>query len=146
MKRFALVLVLALSAACTRTAPAADAPPQGESAAARWEAQGLRSYRFDFERHCFCVREATEPVTITVRDGAVAEVRSRRTGAVVPPSENVAWPTLDELLRQVAEAEASGTEARVRYHESGYPAEIEIGSLAADAGVRFTVANLVPVR
>lgn len=146
MNRFALVLVLALSAACTRTAPAGDGPPQGESPAARWEAQGLRSYRFDFERHCFCVREATEPVTITVRDGAVAEVRSRRTGAVVTPSENVTWPTVDELLRQVAEAEASGTEARVRYHESGYPAEIEIGSLAADAGVRFTVASLVPLR
>lgn len=146
MRRLALLLALAAAAACARPAPAPDGSAQGEMPLARWEAQGLRSYRFDLERQCFCVEEAREPVTVTVRDGAVAEVRSRRTGTVMTPSGSVTWPTVGELLRQAAEARALGTEARVRLDPSGYPAEIEIGSLAADAGVRYTVANVVPLR
>lgn len=146
MNRLALLLALAAATACAPSPPAGGGPAQEGTPEARWEAQGLRSYRFDLERQCFCVAEAREPVTVTVRDGRVAEVRSRRTGATVPPSESLTWPTVDELLRQVAEARAAGMEARVRWHAAGYPAEVEIGSLAADAGVRYTIANLVPLR
>ena len=146
MKRLALLVLLAAAAACTRPEAPAAGPAQGGATLARWEAQGLRSYRFDLDRHCFCVETAREPVTVTVRDGRVAEVRSRRTGATMQPTANLSWPTVSELLRQVDEARAAGTEARVEFHASGYPTEVEIGSLAADAGIRYNLANLVLLR
>ncbi len=146
MKRIAMLVLLAAAAACTRPVVPAAGPAQGGTTQARWEAQGLRSYRFDLDRHCFCVENAREPVTVTVRDGRVAEVRSRRTGAVMQPSEGISWPTVSELLRQVDEARAAGTETRVEFHASGYPTEVEIGSLAADAGIRYNLANLTPLR
>lgn len=111
-----------------------------------WTAAELRDYRFDFERSCFCPPEVVEPVRITVRRGAVREVRSRRTGRILRTSSIVPWFTLAELLEQVREAEAEGTLTRVEHHPRGYPELVEIGDLAADAGVRYRVDRVEPLR
>jgi hypothetical protein len=138
-----LVMLLLVLAACAGANQPADPLQEVRSARAAWAAQGLRSYRFDFDRQCFCVREAVEPVTIEVRDGAVHEVRSRTTGAVMPVSDAVPWYTIGQLFGQIEEAQAAGTQpVRVEYHQRGYPTEIEIGSLAADAGVHYRVGNV----
>lgn len=134
-----LLLPLIL-AGCARSQPAAPPPEAIAAARAAWQAQDMSDYRFDFERQCFCVHEAVEPVTIEVRDGAIAQVVSRRTGEEMPISETVPWYTIDELLEMVAQAEAEGTQpVSVQYHRLGYPLRIEIGSLAADAGVIYKV-------
>jgi hypothetical protein len=138
-------MVVALTG-CAEREPPPDAAPGASPIRAAWEARGLRDYRYDFDRHCFCVIEAVQPVTIEVRDGAVARVVSRNTGEEVERSEAIPWYTIDELIRQVEEAEARGEEVQVARHPDGYPTEIEIGSLAADAGVRYEVANLTPLR
>jgi hypothetical protein len=147
--RFVWLLCGALPLAlpgCAGTNQPADPIHEVGSARATWAAQELRDYRFDFDRQCFCVREAVEPVTVEVRDGAVHEVRSRRTGEVMPSSDAVPWFTIERLFEQIEEAEAAGTQpVRVAYHPRGYPTEIEIGSLAADAGVHYTVSNVEPL-
>jgi hypothetical protein len=138
-------LLLAL-AACAGAGRAADPLAEVRSARATWAAQELRSYRFDFERQCFCVREAVEPVTVEVREGAVHEVRARATGEVMPGGDAVPWYTIEQLFDQIEEAQAAGTQpVRVEYHRRGHPTEIEIGSLAADAGVRYIVGDPRPL-
>jgi len=112
----------------------------------RWTADQLQDYRFDFDRICFCLSEAVEPVRITVRDGVVRDVRSRRTGERMPSSSIIPWFTLAELMVQAREAGAEGTLTRVEYDPRGYPTLIEIGDLAADAGVRYVVDRVQPLR
>jgi hypothetical protein len=112
----------------------------------QWRAHEWLDYRFDFDRHCFCVPEAVEPVTVEVRDGRVASVRSRRTGEELPRTASVPWYTIEDLFRLIRDAERAGTRPLVvRYHPQGYPTEIELGTLANDAGVRYSIENVVPL-
>lgn len=140
-------IVLLFVSGCARTPMPGEPPRDLGSAAGVWAAQGIRDYRFDFDRQCFCVREAVEPVTIEVHDGVITQVRSRSTGEAMPISEAVPWYTVEELFQQIEEAQAAGIEPlNVQYHARGYPLEIEIGSLAADAGVHYSLRNLEPLR
>lgn len=125
---------------CAGTTRPAGAPSEWS-----WSADRADDYRFAFQRECFCVPEAVEPVVIEVRDGAVVSVRSRRTGKLMPDSESVAWLTIPDLLAEAEDARDSGEKVDIDYHPSGYPAQIEIGSLAADAGTRYTISDVQPL-
>jgi hypothetical protein len=105
-------------------------------------------YRYDFQRLCFCVEEAVQPVTIEVRDGRVVRVVTRPGGKDVTNAEFVNWPTIEDLVDEIEEARARGEKNLVvRYDEKlGYPTFIEIGTLANDAGVRYTADNLEYLR
>lgn len=139
--------LLLTASGCTREGQPVDAALEDvDSARAAWAEQGLRRYQFAFRKDCFCVREAVEPVTIEVRDGVVTAVRSRNTGAAMPKNDALQWPTIEQLFREIREARNAGQMVRVEYHRSGYPVSIEIGSLAADAGVRYTVGNVRRIR
>jgi hypothetical protein len=147
--RIVIVPIIAAHMLLAACAPAAPSPEGGEGPDApvsAWQARGLRDYAFDFERQCFCVPEAVQPVRIEVRGGEITEVRSRDTGEVVPLSPAIPWYTVDELLRQADVAQADGQEVRVEYHADGFPSQIEIGSLAADAGVIYNISNLSRLR
>jgi len=101
-------------------------------------------YRYDFQRDCFCPREAVQPVTIEVRQGRVARVVTRPGGDVVTNTPYANWPTIEDLVQEIEEARRRGEKNLiVRYDEKlGYPTFIEIGTLANDAGVRYTAENL----
>lgn len=142
-----------LSAACialvsfgcsTGTSSDADEPGDFAAAQQRWEAAALTDYRFDFEQQCFCVREQVQPVTIEVRDGRIVRVVSRETGEELTAVEGLQWRTIPDLFRVISDARQDEvTPLTVQYDpELGYPAHIEAGSLAADAGVIYTVSNL----
>lgn len=137
--RLLLVMVTATGCACSQPS---EPGIVNDRARARWAAQEIRDYRFDFDRQCFCVPEAVEPVRIEVRDGEIAAVRSRTTGESLAASAYVQWFTVDQLFRLIEQAEAAGQDVRVDYHWLGYPRKIEIGSLAADAGVVYAVSAL----
>jgi hypothetical protein len=128
---------------------APDAEPRSELAAqARlWEAADLDSYRFEFQQQCFCVREQVQPVTVEVRAGRIERVLSRDTGADLFSDPNLHWYTISDLFDLISEAQRNDTEPlEVRYDpELGYPTHIEIGSLAADAGVIYTASDLEPL-
>lgn len=137
-----LLLSTLLLAGCAPSPRVSPPTTPNDSARAAWAALEIRDYRFDFERQCFCVREAVEPVTIDVRSGEIAAVRSRSTGDEILVSDMVQWHTVEELFRLIEEAEAEGQDVRVEYDTLGYPRRIEIGSLAADAGVIYTISRL----
>lgn len=105
-------------------------------------------YRYDFQRDCFCTREAVQPVTIEVRDGRVARVVTRQGGEDVTALHFPSWPTIEDLFQEIEEARGRGEKnLTVRYHEKlGYPTFIEIGTLSNDAGVRYSAANLEYLR
>jgi hypothetical protein len=114
------------------------------------EVAGLEGadYRYDFQRVCFCAQEAVQPVTIEVRGGVVARVVTRPGGKDVTNAQFANWPTIEDLVREVDEARGRGEKNLVvRYDEKlGYPTFIEIGTLANDAGVRYTAENLEYLR
>lgn len=143
-----LSLLVPALLSCT-AAPPPDADVSGGAGAEseQWEAAGLEDYRFDFQQQCFCVRDQVQPVTIEVRGGRVVRVISRETGADMTTVEGLRWPTVPDLFRVMSEARENGvTPLIVRYDpQLGYPAHIEAGSLAADAGIIYTVSNLAPL-
>ena len=63
----------------------------------------------------------------------------------MPDSDSVAWLTITDLLAEAEDARDSGEKVDIDYHPSGYPAQIEIGSLAADAGTRYTISDVQPL-
>ena len=140
-----LLMGFMLLTGCSASAGPAGPIVDVESARARWVTQSMQNYSYDFQRMCFCVEEAREPVTVQVRNGAVTGVTSRTTGISMLQTENLTWYTMEELLDMIAEAQRDGQEVVVDYDSRGYPMIIEIGSLAADAGVRYEIANVTRV-
>src|SRR4051812_6329605 len=77
----------------------------------KWQSQQIASYRVQSSLSCFCIREATEPVILEVRDRRLVSVTRVSDGAAVPPSE---WPdryyTVDQMFAVIAEAQAQGAD------------------------------------
>ena len=116
---------------------------EGEVAAQRrrWESQNLDDYRFTIARTCFCVPLGA--VVVEVRDDHVVSVKDAQTGSPVTGPEAQGIPTIDELFDAIDAAADEGTYLDVKYHSSlGYPTEAEIGTLANDAGVRYSVGSV----
>jgi Family of unknown function (DUF6174) len=77
----------------------------------------------------------------------MTDVRKTDGDGGVPETFWVAFPTVDELFDQIEKARAEGTPVVARYDERlGYPVDVTIGSLAADAGIRHTLRDLEPLR
>jgi hypothetical protein len=145
----AVVLLVCLALSACSAAPTPDAEPRGEVAAHErlWREAGLEDYRFAFRQECFCVREQVQPVTIEVRNGRIARVVANESGQDLSRETNLRWRTIPELFALIAEAQANGVDPLMVQYDPrlGYPTRIEIGSLAADAGVIYSAADLEPV-
>lgn len=143
IRSIALALVLAGCAAplAQGGAGAQDVSAQRQT----WARQGMDDYRFVLTRECFCLGRG--PMQVTVRDGRVAEVRDPQTGAPVDEQTAALAPTIEGLFDRIAEAQANGEHTAIEYHPRlGYPTTAEIGTLANDAGTRYHVADLAPLR
>lgn len=129
-------------AGCAAPIAQGGAGAQDASAQRRlWERQGLDDYRFTLTRECFCLGRG--PVQVIVRDDRVAETRNPQTGAIVTGDEAVGALTVDDLFDRILEAQANGEETAIEYHPTlGYPTVAGIGSLAADAGIRYHITDL----
>lgn len=107
----------------------------------RWESQNLDDYRFTFARTCFC--PPLGAVVVEVRDDHVVAVKDAQTGSPVTGPQAQGIPTIDQLFDFISAAANEGTYLDVKYHASlGYPTEAEIGTLANDAGVRYSIGNV----
>src|SRR5690554_3915691 len=100
------LVALSVAAACSAGGSPSGPVVDVASARAAWSDAGIGDYRYDFDRQCFCLPAAVEPVTVEVRDGRVAAVTSRRTGDPVESSGNVVWYTIEELFALIEEAKA----------------------------------------
>ncbi|HEY0024313.1 MAG TPA: DUF6174 domain-containing protein [Longimicrobium sp.] len=140
-----LLLALALSGCARPFLLPRD--EEGEVAAQRrrWESHDLDDYRFTFARDCFCAPLGV--VVVEVRDDKVVSVKELQTGNPVTGTTAQQIPTIEQLFGYIARAADEGTYLEVEYHSSlGYPAAAEIGTLANDAGARYSVGNVQRVR
>lgn len=120
----------------------ATTPEALDAARARWHGAGLDDYRFVYGVSCFCPEDVRGPFTITVRDGAVAEVLYQ--GRALDPADP-RHPTLDALFETLAEAfDRDAASVRARYDDGlGFPASayIDYEALAADEELGWSVSD-----
>jgi hypothetical protein len=139
--------VLVAVASCSITATTGRSTDELELARARqrWASAGIHDYEFDFQRMCFCLPEATEPVHIVVRGDAVTSVVRTRDGQ--PASMRVqAWPRIDDLFDDVQRRlDQRAERVDVRYDPTlAYPRSIvvDIAFQTADDEYSLTADNL----
>ncbi len=109
---------------------------------ARWQAAGLRDYRYDFRRSCECAPAATRPATIEVIGGAVVRVRFAGGGEEFATSEEQRFfPTIDQLFQLIDDAVRNHAAVLVvSYHPVlGYPTNISIDYRREVADDEFTI-------
>jgi hypothetical protein len=113
---------------------------------ARWRNQNPHSYTFDYQRTAFLAPVATQPVRITVRADTVAAVVNRETGAVVPLSLGITWPTVDSLFAdaaRVAAGDPTSATTSVRYDPQwGFPIELVVAARVPDVSWSERAGNL----
>lgn len=148
MKRTAfLALLLAfLLAACGGGGDGEDAPLSIAEARQLWSVVGPRDYRFTVRESCFCAPEG--PITVVVRNGAVASATYADGGQAVSPERLAYLPTIDDLFDLVEDAQAHDA-AEVRFVANsayGYPEQIYIDydHQMADEEVGYEVSDFAP--
>jgi hypothetical protein len=123
---FGVVAVLAFGA-CSDAATAPTAKVQWDllSNRARWRAQHLDDYTFEYSRYCFCGMDVTS-VLVVVRDGVVV-------AATNPDDSPVRYslsllPTVNDLFDAIDRAARSNPDfIEVTYDASrGYPTSISV--------------------
>jgi len=127
--------------------PYADLQRDLDQAMARWARSGPEAYQMDYQRTCFCIREAVQPVEITVRRGTVESRRYLESGRPVPEELAELFPPVPQLFAVIREAILDrATEIRVAYDTTfGYPTEIYIDWRAeiADEEVGHRILRLL---
>lgn len=112
----------------------------------RWRDQGIDSYTYDYQLHCFCGGPAVQPVTIEVRDGEVVQVTFRETGEPVDPETVGEFPAVEDLFETIRGALSQEPfRLDVTYHPAlGYPEElfVDFEEHVDDEERGFTAANL----
>ena len=111
----------------------------------RWASAGLHDYEFDFQRSCFCLPQATQPVHIVVRRDAIVSVVRTSDGQSAIASVTD-WPRVEELFLDVQRRLEQPTERLdVSYDPTyGYPRSIvaDIALMVADDEYALTAGNL----
>ncbi len=108
-----------------------------------WDKLGFSSYRYTLSNNCFCISEFRGPVLVEVRDGITTSIVLVETGESVIGELFQKYDTVPKLFDLIKDAIATGEELSVEYDsELGYPTQINIGNLAADAGIFTTVKDL----
>jgi len=97
-----------------------------ERAEALWGQQSLDSYDFEYARSCECTL-AGQALRVSVRSGAVSEVKRKDTGAVLQPGEYGSVPTIAELFATLDRASRDADAWSATYDAGlGYPRSISI--------------------
>jgi len=97
-------------------------------ARARWEGAALRSYRFHYDRTCFCLPAANGPAVVTVRDGVVTNVELLQSSETIGEPILAEFPTIEDLFDLIATAIDGGWDKlEVEYDEAlGFPTTLAV--------------------
>ncbi|MEH1880464.1 DUF6174 domain-containing protein [Nostoc sp.] len=108
-----------------------------------WNRQKIFNYRYTLSNNCFCIPEFRGPVIIEVRNGITTSIKSVNTGKAVNLELLKKYTTIPKLFNLIKNTiNSTESELTVQYNPKlGYPTQINIGNLAADAGVFTTVVN-----
>lgn len=111
---------------------------------AAWLASGIDEYHVQLQIVCFCVEAVRRPVLLEVRKNVVAKGWDLETGR--PLTDLAPYPSITALFDRAIETRSGGGHVSVAYDTThGFPARIEIGTLANDAGTMYTLGALRPL-
>jgi len=111
---------------------------------AAWVARGINNYRVELRISCFCGEMIRRPVLVEVRGGAVSKVLDLETAK--PVADITPYPTITQLFDRAIEMRAQNGHVSVAYDRAlGYPARLEIGTIANDAGTLYYLGALTPL-
>ncbi|RCJ25814.1 hypothetical protein A6S26_15135 [Nostoc sp. ATCC 43529] len=108
-----------------------------------WNGRKIYNYRYTLTNNCFCVPEVRGPLNIEVRNGITTSITNAQTGEPVNSELLTSYSTIPKLFNLIRDAINRGeSELSVTYKpQQSYPTQINIGNLAADAGVFTTISN-----
>ena len=108
---------------------------------AAWVARGINDYRVELRISCFCGSTITRPVLVEVRGGAISKVLDLETAK--PVADRSPYPTITGLFDKAIEMRSQNGHVSVAYDRNvGFPARIEIGTIANDAGILYYLGAL----
>jgi hypothetical protein len=148
-----LVAVIAVTALALTTnifglstgAATGENPIDAETPQALWDSQDINSYQYTLQVSCFCLVEATRPVTIEVIDGQVASMTYADDGTAADPALFERYDSVDKLFAIINDAESQDpVRLDVTYDETyGVPlsVNIDISEMIADEELYFTVSD-----
>ncbi len=119
-----------VAAACVALAAAAQ-PKDLAAARNLWRRAALTDYEYGYRKYCACHPDSPPETIVTVRGGAVVDVRHRPVDSTNevparPGSLQYYW-TIDELFELIDSAQRRGAAVRASYDpERGFPNEIHI--------------------
>lgn len=115
-----------------------------------WKKQKISNYRYTLSRSCFCLREATQPVVIEVRNGKVRSIVAANTGKSVNREYFTQYDSMAKIFDTVKDAIAKNAhQVSATYHPTlGYPTQISIDydQLMADEELYLTIENLEVIK
>src|SRR5262245_65221563 len=88
-----------------------------------WRQQHIGNYAFVWQRTCFCLPEAVQPIRITVRGGLITEA-SDLSGKPIDDSIRQGLLTIDALYERVLHSEQSAAKVRFECAGAGVPRQI----------------------
>ncbi|MEH1872843.1 DUF6174 domain-containing protein [Nostoc sp.] len=108
-----------------------------------WNRQKINNYRYKLSNDCFCIPDFRGPIIIEVRNGITKSITNAQTGKPVSSELLQQYSTIPKLFNLIQNTINSGeSQLTVAYNPKfGYPTQINIGNLAADAGVFTTISN-----
>lgn len=108
-----------------------------------WNRQQIKNYRYTVTNNCFCVPEFRGPSIVEVRNGVTTSITNAETGQPVNSELLRPYSTIPRLFNLIRNAISTREpELTVTYNpQIGYPTQINIGNLAADAGIVTTISN-----
>ena len=130
--RLAAVLAVSLAAAsCDNPFSSGGLENEREALLAsvtRWENRGVGDYTFVVRRSCFCGGDATRPVRVEVRGGAVVSRTYADTGAPAPADWFEPFDTVEDLFAVVGEAIEGDAHRVDAVYDAvlGYPVNVAI--------------------
>jgi hypothetical protein len=104
---------------------------------ARWTAQGLTSYEYDYKVTGFLINYAGRSIHLVVRAGVVQSATDVATGKAElgAPTQ---WPTIEALFDKAVQAAAAGSLGGVRFDPTlDYPTEIDLNGPPDASGSVF---------
>jgi hypothetical protein len=111
-----------------------------------WNTNGVGSYKFEFQRHCFCTEEYRAPYVVTVERGTVVAVSEVNGAMLEPESELFQYAyTMERLFATIQSAlDRSAYKVVVKYNVNyGYPESMDLDYdvRIADQGFKLEVKS-----
>ena len=94
----------------------------------RWASNGFSTYKYTYQRSCFCVPDWTRPVVIDVKDNRIGRIVYADDEVPVGPTYWKSYHTVDELFALIDSALVrDAAQVTVQFDEAlGYPTQLYI--------------------